>query len=325
MAGGVAQGVYRTAPSLVLGEPSSLLLNSAGALIVDITSLDSAVLVDDAAFTPGTSNVDVIGYLADETASDSVNEGDAGAARITLDRRQIMASDTTDDAAPETGTRVSMIGGIFDDTASDAVDEGDAGWMRISADRKQLVAGSYVDDTAITPAGANSYALWIGAMADETAGDSVDEGDFGGLRMTLTRFLKTSQGDLISGEDQTNNLLQVITKPVSVSTYTPTQDTSAAAEKSSVTKASAGNLYGFSATNSNAAVRYLQFFNSTTVPADATVPVLEFVMPANGGAAFEWPMGRAFATGIAWCFSTTSQTKTIITAANDALVDVNYA
>lgn len=45
---------------------------------------------DDAAFTPGTSEVLPIAYIADETATDSVDEGDAGAARMTLDRKQIV-------------------------------------------------------------------------------------------------------------------------------------------------------------------------------------------------------------------------------------------
>jgi hypothetical protein len=45
---------------------------------------------DDAAFTPATTRVMVAGYFADETATDSVDEGDMGAARITLDRKQII-------------------------------------------------------------------------------------------------------------------------------------------------------------------------------------------------------------------------------------------
>lgn len=42
--------------------------------------------VDDAAFTVATDTVMVIGGLADETSPDSVNEGDAGALRMTLAR-----------------------------------------------------------------------------------------------------------------------------------------------------------------------------------------------------------------------------------------------
>lgn len=48
-------------------------------------------LVDDAAFTPATTGVAMVGFTADETATDSVDEGDGGAARMTLDRKQIVA------------------------------------------------------------------------------------------------------------------------------------------------------------------------------------------------------------------------------------------
>lgn len=48
-------------------------------------------LVDDAAFTPATDRVNPAGYFADEASTDSVDEGDIGAARMTLDRKQITA------------------------------------------------------------------------------------------------------------------------------------------------------------------------------------------------------------------------------------------
>ena len=72
----------------------------------------------------------------------------------------------------------------------------------------------FADDSAFTVGTSNVEA--IGALADETDPDSVDEGDIGIVRMTLTRFLKTSLGDLLSGEDQTNNVMQVVEKPVEV-------------------------------------------------------------------------------------------------------------
>lgn len=51
-------------------------------------SLGNPLLVaDDAAFTPGTNRVLPIGAFADETGSDSVDEGDLGAVRMTLDRK----------------------------------------------------------------------------------------------------------------------------------------------------------------------------------------------------------------------------------------------
>jgi hypothetical protein len=47
-------------------------------------------VVDDAAFTPATTRVSMSGFFADEASTDSVDEGDAGAARMTLDRKVIV-------------------------------------------------------------------------------------------------------------------------------------------------------------------------------------------------------------------------------------------
>ena len=58
-----------------------------GAALTALQLIDNPVLVDDAAFTPATSSVMMAGFQADETATDSVDEGDAGAARMTLDRK----------------------------------------------------------------------------------------------------------------------------------------------------------------------------------------------------------------------------------------------
>lgn len=58
--------------------------------VTSLALIDDAVVADDAAFTPGTTKTIVAGFFADETATDSVDEGDAGAARMTLDRKQIV-------------------------------------------------------------------------------------------------------------------------------------------------------------------------------------------------------------------------------------------
>lgn len=59
----------------------------------DVTALeliDDAIKQDDAAFTPGTTKVMMAGFEADEGSTDSVDEGDAGAGRMTLDRKIIV-------------------------------------------------------------------------------------------------------------------------------------------------------------------------------------------------------------------------------------------
>jgi hypothetical protein len=61
-----------------------------GSALTALQLIDDIVKTDDAAFTPATDEVAVAGFFADETATDSVDEGDAGAARMTLDRKQIV-------------------------------------------------------------------------------------------------------------------------------------------------------------------------------------------------------------------------------------------
>src|SRR5690606_12542814 len=44
--------------------------------------IDDAIVTNDAAFTPGTTKVMMVGYQVDNTGTDSVDEGDAGAPRM---------------------------------------------------------------------------------------------------------------------------------------------------------------------------------------------------------------------------------------------------
>jgi len=62
---------------------------SAANSLTSLQLIDDTVYTDDAAFTPGTSKVLAIAGQCDETATDSVDEGDAGALRITADRKLI--------------------------------------------------------------------------------------------------------------------------------------------------------------------------------------------------------------------------------------------
>lgn len=72
--------------------------NSEGALWVALSSSGFPTKVDDSAFSIGTDSVSPSGYLADETTPDSVDEGDVGLARMTLDRKQlfVLVDPTTD-------------------------------------------------------------------------------------------------------------------------------------------------------------------------------------------------------------------------------------
>lgn len=69
----------------------SMVDDSLDALKVTIAGGSIPGILDDAAFGIATQELLPIAFLADESSTDSVNEGDAGAARMTLDRKQVVA------------------------------------------------------------------------------------------------------------------------------------------------------------------------------------------------------------------------------------------
>lgn len=100
--------------------------------------------------------------------------------------------------------------------------------------------------------------------------------------------------------------------PQSSSTNAASSLASTALEASHVIKASAGRLLQLTGVNTKSSGQYIQVFNSTTVPADATAPVLLCYVPANANFSFDFgPIGRYFSTGIAVSNSSTAATKTI--------------
>ena len=91
-----------------------------------------------------------------------------------------------------------------------------------------------------------------------------------------------------------------------------TVSTTGATEASRVIKASAGTLMSLSGYNNKTAAQFIQIFNSTTVPADTTVPIHTFTVPAKSNFSYDVPVtGVPFTTGIAVCNSSTLATKTI--------------
>ncbi len=81
------------------------------------TNLIGAVngnVVDDAAFTPATTRVTPGGYLLDDTSTDLVDEGDAGAARMTADRKQLTV-------IGESGPNLVRGGGSKTDTSDQSI------------------------------------------------------------------------------------------------------------------------------------------------------------------------------------------------------------
>ena len=110
------------------------------------------------------------------------------------------------------------------------------------------------------------------------------------------------------------------------SVYSPVTSVVTAA----VIKASAGNVFKFFATNTNAAVRYMQLHNKATIPLATEVPVVSLIIPAGtatvpGYVEYEFKFGRAFATGIGFAISTTQGTFTDAATASEHVKIVEYS
>lgn len=308
----------------------------------------TAVNIDDASFNIATDAVIPAGFLADETSSDSVNEGDIGIARMTLDRRQIIANQVLDDAAFGIGTDyVGAIGCLADETTTDSVTEGDIGIPRMTLNRRQIIAGQTLDDAAFGVG--TEYANATGFLADEATTDSVDEGDIGIARMTLDRkqiianqLLDDSAFGVGTGyvgaigaladeatpdsvdEGDIGIVRMTLDRQLRVSTAqdTASLSSSTALEASKIAKASAGYIFGFSGYNNKDSSQYIQLHNSATLPADTAVPIVWLKVYANSNFSFEFEKPIYLSSGITICNSSTLATKTIGSA--DCMFNVVY-
>lgn len=189
---------------------------------------------------------------------------------------------------------------------------GDFEIPQISANGEQWVrlAGELADDAAFTVA--TTRVVPIGYLADETSTDSVDEGDVGAARITLDRKQIVANYAHTAGG------------------ATPYKLVSAASTNATSVKASAGQVYMITASNVNAAARYLKLYNKASAPTVGTdVPVHTFIIPGNtAGAGTNIPVptvGLNFSTGIAFALTTeATDAGTTAVAASEIVVNLGY-
>lgn len=86
-------------------------------------------------------------------------------------------------------------------------------------------------------------------------------------------------------------------------------------------KSSAGQVYGWEIGNNNAAVSYVQFFNTAvgSVTVGTTPPIYSIEIPANSSKTAQWPHGVAHSTAIVVACTTTRAGNT----APGSTVDLN--
>ncbi len=103
---------------------------------------------------------------------------------------------------------------------------------------------------------------------------------------------------------------------------------SAASNNATVAKNAAGNLYSVIAINTNAAVRYLKFYNKATAPDPANdTPVLTIPIPGNtaGAGVAHTFNGLNFSTGISYAIVVNvGDTDNTSVAANEIVVNIEY-
>jgi hypothetical protein len=88
-------------------------------------------------------------------------------------------------------------------------------------------------------------------------------------------------------------------------------------------KGSAGIFYGMLGYNSKASAQFIQIFNSATVPADTTVPVVIVYVPATSNFSVSFaPFGKPFSSGISWSNSASGSVK--YQGAADCWINAQY-
>lgn len=95
-------------PSHAVTNAGTFAVQVDGAALTALQKIDDPVLVDDAAFTPATSSVMMMGAEFDDTAPDSVDEGDAGAVRMSANRNLYVR--IRDNAGNERGLNIGASG-----------------------------------------------------------------------------------------------------------------------------------------------------------------------------------------------------------------------
>ena len=91
----------------------------------------------------------------------------------------------------------------------------------------------------------------------------------------------------------------------------PANATSIVNEASRIVKTSPGLLFSATGYNAKSSQQWIQFHDSTSLPADNAVPKITFLVPATSNWSIDFPNGRQFSSGIVICNSAAQAIKTI--------------
>jgi hypothetical protein len=251
-------------------------------------------------------------YTFGDIGGDATNGLDVDVTRVIPGTSATHLGKAIDSAAGGTDTGVAVVA-VRDDALTTLTPvDGDYVPLRTSSTgalHVNVASGGIAgiaDDAAFTPG--TSEVLPVGLQADETAPDSVDEGDIGCPRMTLDRKQIVTPRPHASGGLSIFRSLDLD-------------------ETEEDIKTSAGQLYGYYFANTNASARYLKFYNATAanVTVGSTTPVLTFYLPPTSAGHVEFSHGIAFSTAITAAATTgVADADTGAPGANEVILNAFY-
>lgn len=232
-------------------------------------------IVDNAAFTDGTTRLSPNGYIYDEVAGTALTENDAAAARVDEKRAQIMIIE--DGTTRGRRATVNSSGGML-------VDLGAAGTSATSLGKAEDAA--HVNgDTGVA----------MLAVRDDTLNStSGTEGDYEMLHTTATGGLWVTQAPSTSGGWSTAMMSSA-------------DGSTALTATAQAIKASAGTFGGYYIYNPNSAATYVHIYNVAfgSVTVGTTNPQCTFCIPPTAGANLEIGNGVNFTTAMSVAATTT--------------------
>lgn len=279
-----------TTPINVLIDPVT------GRLLVDVSGSGSGgtAMTDDAAFTPGTTQGTPIFAMLDDSAPDSVDEGDAGIVRMSANR--VLYVQIRDAQGNERGLRVTAGGAILVDGS--ATTQPVSGTVEITNDVGNAipVSGTVTEtNSAAIAASLNTMDDWDNAASDgaSVSGDTAHDAADSGEPLKIGGKAVTAPPAAVAGNDRVNGMFDIYGRLIVMNALREmkgSQITTITASTSETTVITADatyklDVYGVIIVNTSATATEVSFKDSTAGTTRFWVSV-----PANDMRGFMLPM-----------------------------------
>lgn len=181
---------------------------------------------------------------------------------------------------------------------------------------ESTAGGGSIVRVKVNPSGtlATESTLTAGSVVIGKVG--IDQTTDGTTNRIAANLDKVSGAAITLGQKTAANSIPVVLSSdgaVGVVFSTPSIAKTTALSSSLVVKASAGTLLGFTVYNDNANAQFIQIHNTTSLPADSSIPIDILRVEGKSSNSYEGNgiVGDAYSTGITLCNSSTAATKTI--------------